>query len=152
MLDDEDFLGDHFPELWEESLSRVAVILEDCPEFFLLNSYVNVFTERFENGKKKEDLDRLISVLRGLLKLTREQGLTDDHRRTAGLMFTECLLMRYNLTTNSEVNDPINEESIFDDRFPPLWNLKESLSDMNDILRDCQELDTLLLSFVIFHE
>ncbi len=110
----------------QKLLSRVAVILEDCPEFDLLDGYFNIFNGRVENGKKtrKEDLDRLIYVLRGLLKLTREQGLADNCRRSARMSLTNCLLMRYDLTTNTEVNDPINEESIFDDRFPQLWEVR----------------------------
>jgi len=68
-------------------LLDVDTILKDCQDLPVLAHYFKIFKERYKNGKKKEDLDRLISILTEFLKLVPEEGaegLIAEFRRSAG--------------------------------------------------------------------
>jgi len=66
----------------------------------MLKLFFTIFGERFTDYGKKEDLDRAISALQALLRLTRDQVgcFTDEQRLDIHLCFAQASLKQYRLS------------------------------------------------------
>ena len=83
----------------QETLPVIDAILQDCQESAILYHYFAIFKEQFKKcgNLKKEDLDRLISILQVLRQISQDQleSFTDEERLGIGLSFAQARLKKY---------------------------------------------------------